>query len=355
LTQIKIANRLIGDGEPTYFIADIAANHDGDLDRAKKLILLAKKSGADAAKFQHFNAHKIVSKYGFETLDDKLSHQSNWEDSVYDVYQNASIPYEWTKSLSEYCTKIGIHFLSTPYDFDALNLLDNYVPAFKVGSGDITWLEFLTLVSQKKKPVILSTGASSMDEVLKAVEAIQKNNTNLVILQCNTNYTVNYDNFKYQQLKVISLFKSTFPESVIGLSDHTPGHATVLGAVALGAAVIEKHFTDDKSRKGPDHPFSMDPVDWTDMVSRTRELELALGSETKKIQENEKESIIVQRRCLRAALDLFKGDILTRDQIEILRPAPIDSLKPSILNKIIGKQVKYNMKKGEKITWSKLF
>ena len=165
MTKVKIADRWVGDGEPTYFIADIAANHDGVLERAKKLICLAKEAGADAAKFQHFRAENIVAKEGFEALGGQLSHQAKWEKSVYEVYQDAATPWGWTEELKKCCDDVGIHFFSSPYDFEAVDMLDPLVPAFKIGSGDITWTEMLEKVAGKGKPVILSTGASDIGEV----------------------------------------------------------------------------------------------------------------------------------------------------------------------------------------------
>jgi len=306
--EFSIGNHQIGINHPTYFIADISANHDGDLERAKMLIQLAKQSGADAAKFQNFRAPKIVSDYGFRSMGGQVSHQATWKKSVFEVYQDASIPFEWTPILKEECDRVGIDYFSSPYDFDAIDMLEPYVPAYKIGSGEITWLEALERMAQKGKPVILATGASDIGEVQRAVHAILKYNQQLVLMQCNTNYTASVENFNHIHLRVLLTYQTLFPNVILGLSDHTAGHATVLGAVALGARVIEKHFTDDNSRIGPDHPFSMTPHSWKEMVERTRELERALGSTDKTVAENERETVIVQRRCLRAARPIQKGN-----------------------------------------------
>ena len=156
--EIRIADRPIGDDHPTYFIADISANHDGELERARLLIRLAKEAGADAAKFQNFRAPEIVSDYGFRALGGQVSHQATWAKPVFEVYQDASIPFEWTPLLKEECDRVGIHYFSSPYDFDAIDMLEPYVPAYKVGSGDITWLEALERMAEKGKPVILRQG-----------------------------------------------------------------------------------------------------------------------------------------------------------------------------------------------------
>src|SRR5277367_6714995 len=310
MKSLKLGKKLVGWEHPTYFVADISANHDGNLDRAKGLIRLCAEAGADAAKFQNFRAAKIVSDYGFKNLGGQLSHQSKWKKSVFEVYREASLPWEWTPALRQECEACGIEYFSAPYDLEAVDMLDPYVSLFKIGSGDITWPEMLRKVASKQKPVLLAAGASEMEEVERAVNQILETNPDLVLMQCNTNYTASLENFRHIHLRVLESFREKFPEVVLGLSDHTPGHATVLGAVALGARVIEKHFTDDNRREGPDHPFSMTPSSWREMVDRTRELEYALGSSRKFVAENEKDTVVVQRRSLRATADLKAGTIL---------------------------------------------
>ncbi len=355
-----IGNRLVGDDAPTYFIADISANHDGDLERAKTLIHLAKEAGADAAKFQNFRASKIVSKYGFESMQDQLSHQSKWKKSVYQVYQEASLPFEWTQALKRECDKVGIHYFSTPYDYDAADMLDPYVEVFKVGSGDITWPLMLQHIASKGKPVIVACGASSTDDVVRAVNVIRDSQNDFVqspglaLLQCNTNYTASLENFKHIHLNVLTTFKQMFPDVVLGLSDHTPGHATALGAIALGGRIIEKHFTDDTKREGPDHPFSMTPKTWREMVDRARELEYALGSSIKQIAANERDTIVVQRRCLRVTRDLAAGDVIGEADIEALRPAPLDGIFPYQQEDVIGKTLRVDLPAGEHLRWTML-
>lgn len=347
MPNFKIGERAVGDGHATYFIADIAANHDGSLERAKKLIQLAAKAGADAAKFQHFRAEKIVSDFGFRSLGVQESHQAKWRESVFEVYREASLPWEWTPELKAACDQAGIEFLSTPYDFEAANMLDPYVRAFKIGSGDITWIEMLDHVARKKKPVILSTGASSIEDVRRASDALTPICPRFALLQCNTNYTGEADNLNHIHLNVLRSYRQIFPQAVLGLSDHTPGHSTVLGAVALGARIIEKHFTDDIEREGPDHAFAMTPVAWREMVARTRELEQALGSADKRVNDNEKETIVLQRRCLRAARDLPAGKRLERSDIEILRPAPHDAIPPHEIDRAIGRRLVGSMARGQ--------
>ena len=352
--EIQIGSHIIGENHLTYFIVDIAANHDGDLERAKMLIHLAKEAGADAAKFQNFRAPQIVSDYGFKSMDGQVSHQTAWEKSVFDVYKGASIPFEWTPLLKEECDKVGIDYFSSPYDFSATDMLDPYVPAYKVGSGEIDWLEALAYIAHKGKPVLLATGASTIGEVQRAVHTILAINPQLVLMQCNTNYTASPENFDHIHLRVLNTYRSMFPKIIIGLSDHTHGHATVLGAVTLGARVIEKHFTDDNSREGPDHLFAMNPTTWVEMVAHTRELERALGSGDKFVTGNEQDTVIVQRRCLRAAREIFRDEILERDMIDVLRPATPGAIPPDEIEDVIGKRAHQVIPMGKELRWTDL-
>ena len=353
MPKLEIGGRTLGDLEPTYFIADIAANHDGELDRAVALVHRAAEAGANAAKFQHFRAAKIVSKLGFET-GPQLSHQSKWKRSVFEVYQAASVPWDWTEALKNACDDAGIHFFSSPYDLEAVDMLESYVPAYKIGSGDITWTEELEHIAGKGKPVLLATGASDMDDVRRAVDAILAVNQRLLLMQCNTNYTGSTENFRFVNLNVLRTFAAMYPQLVLGLSDHTPGHAAVLGAVALGARAIEKHFTDDRSREGPDHPFSLDPATWRDMVDRTRELEFAMGDGNKVVESNEEDTVVIQRRCLRAARDLDAGTPLAKGDLEALRPAPRDGIFPYEERSTVGRKLRRDLKKGDYPKWTDL-
>ena len=345
---VQIQDKLIGLSYPTYFIADVGANHDGDLSRAIDLIHLAKEAGADAAKFQNFQAPKIVSRFGFDNLGGKFSHQSGWKKSVYEVYEDASVPQDWTKELKNECDKVGIHYFSSPYDFESVDHLEQYhVPTHKIGSGDITWLEIIEYIAKKRKPVLIATGASEIEDVQKAMEILLKYKSQVVLMQCNTNYSASGENFKYIHLRVLDLYRALYPEVILGLSDHTLGHTTVLGAVTLGARVIEKHFTDDNHREGPDHKFAMNPKTWREMVDATRELEYALGAPIKKIEDNERETAVVQRRSCRAISDIAMGTVITEAHIEALRPAPEGSIKPSDKHLILGKKATCAIQRGD--------
>jgi N-acetylneuraminate synthase len=350
--SFMIADSAISTNSQTYFIADIAANHDGSLTKAKELIYMAKESGANAAKFQHFKAKTIVSDYGFKSLGSKASHQKSWKKSIYEVYQDAEVPLEWTQELYNTCKDANIDFFTSPYDIDEIDYINQYVPAYKVGSGDITFHDVVIKMANYNKPMLIATGASDISEVIKIMQTVEKINRNIVLMQCNTNYTANDDNFKYIQLNVLKSYALLFPNAILGLSDHTLGHTTVLGAVALGAKVIEKHFTDNNNLDGPDHKFSMNPVTWREMIDRTRELEYALGGSIKKVEDNEKETCILQRRCLRATRDLKSGDIITTDMVEALRPAPKGSILPYEADDILGKLLTNDIVSGADLKWS---
>jgi N-acetylneuraminate synthase len=348
---VKIGKKKIGSNHPTYFIADIGANHDGSLSRAKTLIRLAAESGANAAKFQHFKADTIVSDKGFKDLQSKFSHQAKWKKSVFEVYKDASISFKWTQELKKTCSKYKIDFLTSPYDINYVDMLNRFVPAFKIGSGDITWFEILEYIAKKKKPCILAIGASSIKDVIQAVKIIEKYNNKIILLQCNTNYTGNLENIKYLNINVIRRLKERYPNYIIGLSDHTKDDLSVIAAVTLGARVIEKHFTDDNTRDGPDHYFAINPLSWKKMIEKIRLLESSLGDGFKKIEINEYQTSILQRRSLRFSRDLKKNDKILYSDLVALRPCPKYAISPNYIKKIIGKKLKKNVKFHDCIKW----
>ena len=349
--NINIGKHTLGFDRPLYFVADIAANHDGDLKRAFELIELAKESGAHAAKFQNFVASKIVSRSGFDNLGGQLSHQSKWKKSVYETYKDASVSFDWTKKLKEKCDEVGIEYFTSPYDFESVDHVDPYVRAYKIGSGDVTWHDIVEYIAKKGKPVFIATGASTLDEVKLAMDVLQKNTKDIVLMQCNTNYTASIENFKYINLNVLKTYADLFPNVLLGLSDHTHGHATVLGAISLGARVFEKHFTDDNNREGPDHKFAMNPNTWKKMVDRANEVYQSLGSGLKVIEENEKETAVVQRRGLRFTKDLPYGHILEKGDLFPLRPLNPDGIPPYDIVNLVGRKINRQVKADDYIHW----
>ena len=349
--SMRIGQFTVGPGNPVFFIADIAANHDGDLSRAVDLIHLAADAGASAAKFQHFQARTIVSDSGFQSLGGQQSHQAQWRKSVYEVYRAAEVDLQWTETLKKECDRAGIVFFTSPYSIALVDAVDPYVPAYKIGSGDITWLEIIAHIAGKQKPYMLASGASNILEVQNAVEAGYAINRDLLLMQCNTNYTASTENFRHINLNVLRTFSAMFPELSLGLSDHTPGHATVLGAIALGACAVEKHFTDDNNREGPDHPFSMNPASWLQMVERSRELELALGDGRKRVEDNERETVVLQRRALRLTRNLDAGEAIGEQDLIALRPCPTDAIPLSERHEAVGRKIRRSMESGDYLKW----
>ena len=244
--------------------------------------------------------------------------------------------------------------MTTPYDAEAVvdvQLIS--FPAYKVGSGDITFHSLIELIAKQGKPVLLATGAADMATTrVAAADVVLKHNPNLCVMQCNTNYTGDRENFRYVNLDVLRTFARRWPGMVLGFSDHTPGHSAVLGAVAMGARVVEKHFTDDNSRIGPDHDFALNPVTWRAMVDATRELEMALGDGVKRVEKNEAETVVIQRRALRAASDLAAGTVLEDQHLEALRPCPEGAVSPDRADEVRGKPLKVDLKRGTELTWA---
>ncbi len=384
--NFKIADKQIGKHHPVFFIADIASNHGGDLEKAKELIFACSDSGVDAIKMQNFSADTIVSDYGFKNLTNVNTHQSTWKTSVDESYKAASIPFEWTLELKELSESLGLAYFTSPYSIELVRMVEPYVSAFKLGSGDITWHEEISEMASYDKPLIIATGASNLDEVKLAVEVALSKTSNLLLMQCNTNYTASKDEerktteerLRHVNLKVLETYSGIWPNMPLGLSDHTHGALTVLGAVGLfDCAAVEKHFTLDSSQEGQDHSFSMMPGEWKEMVTKTKELkerlvnasdynekyqitkdfvdepellDLCIGDGEKKIEKNEINTVIVQRRSIRVGRDMKRGENIKRDDLIVLRPCPKDGIPPYEMDNVVGSKLKKNIKKGDHLT-----
>lgn len=340
---------MIGESYPTYFIAEIGANFDGDINKAKRLVDAAKAAGADCAKFQSFTADTLVSEGGFQRMQLHGVHGS-WGRKVSDVMREAEFPLEWHKEIANYCKKVGIDFNTAPYFKEAVDLcMDIDIPFIKIGSGDITWLQMIEYIAKTQKPIFLATGDATLAEIDEAVRTIKATgNKNLVLMQCITNYPSKIDS---ANVNVLKTYQAAF-DVLTGYSDHSPGHVVALASVVLGGRVIEKHFTLNKKDKGPDHPHSMEPDEFKFMVDSIREVERALGSTTKDVVEEEAETVYVQRRCLYAAKHLKKGQVLTEEDITCLRPAL--GIPPKFKNITIGKAVRKDIEKGQPLFWEDL-
>lgn len=383
--NVEIAGQKVGPGEPVYFIADIAANHCGELSIAKELIHACAESGVDAVKMQNFTAATIVSDYGFKHLQGVETHQSKWKQSVFDSYDAASIPLSWTEELKSLCDQLGMAYFTSPYSIELVEAVAPHVSAFKLGSGDITWLDEIRAMAGKDVPLLIATGASTMPEVERAMQAALEVSGNVLLMQCNTEYTAKvnesreerYKRFEHINLKVLETYAKKWPGVPLGLSDHTHGCMTVLGAVGLyDCCAVEKHFTFDNTREGQDHAFSMTPKTWLEMVEETRALKseiasvdkddfqsrlavvnrfvddpkalkLAIGNGEKKLEENEVNTVIVQRRAVRATRDLAAGEVLSKDDLFPLRPCPEGAVSPADIDTLVGKKLTRNLVNGE--------
>ena len=350
LKQIQIEGRLIGDDAPFFSIAEMGSNFDGNLSRAKLLIDLAKQSGADAVKFQTFTADKLVSDEGFQKL--KIGYQANWDESVVDVYKKAEFPREWHKEIADYVREQEMIFFSAPYDKEGVDLLEEInVPLYKIGSGDLGNLQLIRYVAEKGKPIIVATGASEIAEIDTAMRTIKETGNNqIILLQCVTNYPASFDNVN---VNVINLFRERY-DVLTGYSDHTPGHMVALATVARGGCMIEKHFTDDKNRFGPDHPFAMDANGFSEMVKNIRLMEKILGEPLKTVYEEERDTAVIMKRSVRAKVDIASGEKITSDMIIALRPREAGSIDVCDLQKVFGKISCKEIKKGDCLRYEDL-
>jgi len=345
--EFKVGNRMVGEGHPAYLIAEIGANFDGDIEKAKRLCDAAKAAGADCAKFQSFLADKIVSAKGFASMQLKGVHGS-WGKPVNEVFKAAEFPRAWHKEIADYCKKIGIDFSTSPYDFEAVELcMELDIPFIKIGSGDITWLEMLEYIAKKGKPMFLATGDATMSEIDEALRVIESTgNTNIAIMQCITNYPSQIES---ANINVLKNYQTAFNIQT-GYSDHSPGPVVCLGAVALGAMVIEKHFTLSNKDAGPDHPHSMEADSFATMVKYIRQLESAMGTSRKVVVAEESETVTVQRRGLYAAKNIAKGNVITKEDIVELRPAL--GILPKYKSVVIGKTANADIEQGMPIYWT---
>ncbi len=332
--KIKVDNKVIGDGNPVFIIAEAGINHNGRIDYARRLIEEAKKTGADAVKFQVFKAESICARSSpYYTLFKKLEFTKD----------------EWLKILS-FARKKRITFFASCFDEETVDLMDNLgVPIYKIASGDITHLPLIQYVASKKKPVILSTGTATLSEIKEALALLQKKGMKKVILMhCISNRPARMDEVN---LRTIPFFKEKF-NLPVGFSDHTEGVLASFVAVSLGANAIEKHFTLSNKLKGPDHKLSLEPDTFRCMVEAIRNIEKALGRYGKFIALSEKTRRIVSRRSIFAAVDIKKGERISRDKIKIVRPA--EGILPKYLTRVLARRARRDIRAGEKLSWDKL-
>lgn len=336
---VQIKNKKIGGDNPTYIIAEIGSNHNRDINIAKKMIDEATFSGVDAVKFQTFKAEKLYSK--------KTPKFSKDEIEPFDLLKSIEMPHKWHKDLFTYAKKKGLHFLSSPFDLEAVDELDKIgIPAFKIASFEIVDHELLKYTAKKGKPMILSTGLANIGEIEEAINVIRsEGNDEIVLLHCASMYP---SPVEIMNLKAIQTMACTF-QIPIGLSDHSLGIHVSLAAVAMGAKVIEKHFTLDRTMPGPDHNFAIQPDELNQLVSDIRDIERAMGTGIKDKSDNEQEMYEKARRSIIALTDIPKGTKITKNKIIIKRPGY--GIKPKYIDIIIGREAKVDIKADQWITW----
>lgn len=327
--KIKIGERWVGDGQPTFIIAEAGSNHDRNLEQARRLIAAAAKSGADAVKFQLF------------TADDLYSPDS----PVYAAVKSVELPPEWLPELARCASDQGIMFLASPFSRAAIDALDAVnAPAYKWASSETTKLDLLKYAAARRKPILLSTGMCDLADVHEAIEVIRsEGNPDIVLLQCSALYPAPPDQ---AHLRAMDTLRAAF-QLPAGFSDHTLGIAIPVAAVARGACLVEKHLTLDRSLPGPDHGYAMEPAGFKSMVEAIRATEQALGSPVKTMLPDE--GRYARRDSLRAARDIAAGETFTPEMVAVQRPG--DGLRPRFVNAVMGRTARRSLAKGEALTW----
>ncbi|MHC1682814.1 MAG: N-acetylneuraminate synthase [Clostridiaceae bacterium] len=329
----------------TFIIAEAGVNHNGDIENAKKLVDIAFEAGADAVKFQTFITENLVTKNAVKA---KYQEQNTGNGYQYEMLKNLELSFDDHTILKKYCDEKGILFMSTPFDFESVDLLEKLnISIYKIASGDLTNIPLLEYISKLNKPIIISTGMSNLREIEIALEAISGGSNNKIsLLHCTSNYPTNY---KEVNLNAMVTLKNAFKLSV-GYSDHTEGVEIPIAAVAMGAEIIEKHFTLDKNLKGPDHKASLNSLELKSMIKSIRNLEQAFGDGIKRCNDSEKIIKSVGRKSIVAKTDINMGDSINSENITIKRPE--GGIPPEYFKKIIGKKALCNIKKDSFIKWT---
>jgi N,N'-diacetyllegionaminate synthase len=345
--SISIGRRRIGPGEPVFIIAEAGVNHGGNLDAARRLVDAAVAAGADAVKFQTFKPEKLVSSSA-PKVEYQL-HSTDGNESQLQMLQRLQLSPDATHEVYEYCRRAGILFLSTPFDEASADFLDPLVPALKVSSCDVNNVLLLSHIARYGKPVLLSTGMAYLAEVDAAIRTLRTAGCEQVaVLHCLTNYPADPAE---TNLRAMQTMASAFNVPV-GYSDHTMGIEISIAAVAMGACIVEKHFTLDRDAPGPDNRASLEPSELRDMVRAIRLVESALGTWEKVPAASEMGNRAVVRRSLAAAFDLASGTVLSREQLTALRPG--SGIAPDQLCAVLGRTLRRPLRAGELIAWQDL-
>lgn len=347
MNKIKIGNKLVGENEPVFIIAEAGINHNGSLEIAKKLVKIASKAGADAVKFQTFFTDKLVTKNAPKAYHQKTS---CIKESQYEMLKKLELTKKDHQKLMSYANKFGIIFLSTPYDQESADFLEELgVHAFKIASSSLTSIPFIKHIARKKKPIIISTGMATISEIDEAIQTIKKTgNKKIILLHCTSNYPAKIENVN---LRAMLTLKRKF-NLLVGYSDHTLENSVSIIATALGAVIIEKHFTSDKNLPGPDHKFSLNSNEFKKMINGIRMTETILGLYMKKPQKSEFSLRRLLRTSIVADVDINVGTKITSEMLAFKRPGT--GLPPKYVNSVVGKKAKKYIKKDEFITFNKI-
>ncbi len=339
MTKLHLRNRVIGEGCPAYIIAEMSANHAGDINIAKQIIYKAKEAGADCIKIQTYTPNAMTIKCDAECFH---INDGTWKgETLYDLYGKAYMPWEWQAELKEEAERSGLDFFSTPFDRTSVDFLESLgIEFYKIASFELVDIPLIKYVASKGKPMIISTGMGSFEEIKEAVEAVRsEGNKNLALLKCSSAYPAIPDDMN---LKTIQHMSKSF-DVPVGLSDHSLGSIGAVTAVAMGACIIEKHFCLSRDIENPDSSFSMEPDEFKQMVNDIRTAELAMGIVSYECSEVEKGSLCF-RRSIFAVKDIQKGEVFTEDNIKIIRPGY--GLKPKYYDEVIGKSASCDIKRG---------
>jgi len=344
---VEISGRKIGAGQPPFMIAEVSANHNGSLDRALAMLDVAKESGAHAVKFQTYRGDTITLDCG--KPDFKIT-EGPWAGRfLYDLYDEAHMPWEWHEPLFKRAEKLGLIAFSSPFDDTAIDFLENLnVPAYKVASFELLDLPLIRKMARTQKPIIMSSGMANLEEISRAVGAVrEEGNQQIIILHCISSYPASCDE---ANLKTMVHLRKTFGLPV-GLSDHTLGVAVAVAAVALGACVIEKHFTLKRSDGGADSGFSLEPNELKDLVSTSYQAWQAIGKVNFNRTKGEEQNAFF-RRSLYVVEDMRAGEVFSRVNVRSIRPG--FGLDPDAYDKVMGSKAKVAIEKGTALSWAKI-
>jgi pseudaminic acid synthase len=349
---IEVAGRPVGPGHPCYVIAEAGANHNRDLDIAKQLIEVAATAGADAVKFQTYTAEGLYSRKtpNPKYLDERKllkQRESGDAETIWELIKRVEIPWEWHDELAAHAEKAGIHFLSTPFEEAAVDALERVgVPAYKIASYEVTHLPLIDYAARTGKPLLMSTGMASLGDIERALDTANAAGCDQIALfHCASSYPAPFD---ILNLRAIQTLAQAYGIPV-GYSDHSAGHTADVVSVALGACLIEKHYTLDRTMDGPDHNFALEPDELTAMVTAVREAETSLGSPVKRVTDEEMDLYRLARRSLVAATDITAGTTVTREHIAVKRPGygiPVYELEA-----VLGRTATLDLEADEILQW----